>query len=188
MENNRNDVGLTYHRGDMLFNESEMISDTRPTEVGERKQNEYLLKMAKEAITNGWLDSSEVLEGVKALKEADHNQDTYELSKDLEDTFNVDANFVDWIGTVGYGISNMLDELIKEWVLIRKPKPKFGVYSSVVIKTPTYKLPAGEVLYINKITDRAEYYAGSEVGSSRNFIFTFERLEEIAEAYEPKTT
>ena len=78
-----------------LFNESEMISNKRPTEVGERKQNEFFLKMAKEAIANGWLDSSYILDGVKALKEADYNQDAYELSKDLEDTFNVDANFVD---------------------------------------------------------------------------------------------
>ena len=54
MEDNRKDVGITYHRGDMLFNESEMISDKRPTKIGESQQNEYFLKMAKEGIADAY--------------------------------------------------------------------------------------------------------------------------------------
>lgn len=167
-----------------LFPEKEMFVKERPLKLPKVKEDEFLLKMAKEIIESNWTKySPEPEEVAKDLEEIMSYDSGFEAAKRLEDygdcSYNFQTDFIEFLEQLDYERRNALDELVKEWVKIHEIKPMFQKGIKLIVNIDIghiYKL--GQIIYITGIKEEtACYLLWDDINHNGGYAVAFERVE-----------
>jgi hypothetical protein len=168
---------------DKLFDDTLYVSKDRPTAITPQQSEALFLKLAEEAIDNGY--SGDDVEVIKEdLNELSLNQSGFEIAKDLESQgradYDFEGDFIDWLGNMSSRRNEIVRENVKLWAKAHNPQPKFKKGDELVVTdTIAYMIKPNLIMYVYEIRmDEGIYIMAIDKEQKGGYVLEFERVEE----------
>lgn len=168
----------------MLFNDSEMFTKTRPNKLTPAQSDRIYEKLATAIIDNNWCDA-DIDDIVTDLKKLYFSDTGFEIAKNLElfskNSYDMNIDFIEWLEYIEIEFKNEITNNVKKWVIAHNITPKFEKHSKLLIENFIAKSPIlkeNNIIFINGFNEKeAKYYVYNVLNSKSNIILDYELIE-----------